>query len=146
LPDPTAAVAHNIVHDQLANYQYLKHRAELRQLLDFALIKARYGDEIDWIEIDRLFSGANMGRILASYRELENRLLTPHAFDDDCGPQPISVASFLRRGSSWQVIRLLAMEYASARHKDPLGVVRLFSISRWFHRIRLIKSGFDSAV
>ena len=67
VPPPTIMIAHNVVHDQLNHERYAWKQVELRQLLDLAMLRARYEREIDWGELDRRFNDAGMGRVLATY-------------------------------------------------------------------------------
>jgi hypothetical protein len=67
LPSPTIMIGHNVVHDQLNHERFAWKQVELRQLLDLAMLRARYEQAIDWVELDRRFRDAGMGRVLATY-------------------------------------------------------------------------------
>jgi hypothetical protein len=146
LLEPTKAAAHNVAHDQFVHGQYRSRGVELRQLLDLALIRARYGDEIDWAEIDRRFRSAKMGRVLATYLEFGTVLLGLPSVRVADAATPTALADFKRRMGTWRSLRRLAKQYFLARRHEPLGVLRLFRPLTWPNRIRLIKSGFDAAV
>ena len=55
------------------NYQ--SSRLQLRQLLDLAMIRARYESTIDWTELDHRFCSVGMGQVLATYLEFAKVLL-----------------------------------------------------------------------
>jgi hypothetical protein len=67
MPPPTILVAHNIVHDQLNHERYSRKTIELRQLLDFAILRSGYEQQIDWRELDRRFSSVGLAHVLATY-------------------------------------------------------------------------------
>jgi hypothetical protein len=146
LPDPTRRVALNIVHDQLTHNQYQRHGAELRQLLDLAFLRARREDEIDWPAIDSRFCAAGAGQTLSTYLELARGLLGQRAPQLSCAPRRETITGFRRRMGTWRTVRRLANDYVSARRREPLGFLRLFGPRTWSSRVRLIKSGFDTAV
>ena len=60
ISSPTVLIGHNIVHDQLNHQRYAWKQIELRQLLDFAMIRAHYEQEIDWEELDGRFNSAGL--------------------------------------------------------------------------------------
>jgi hypothetical protein len=146
LSDATRAVAHNIVHDQLVHGQYGRQGVELRQLLDFALIRAQHESEIDWREIDRRFCNLGMGPVVATYADFANVLLGQPAPPLGHAPKVATLKAFKRRMGTLPTMRRLANDYVSARRREPLGFIRLFNPQTWTNRIRLIKSAFDSAV
>ena len=75
LPEATRAAAHVIVHDQLLHENYRLDRCELRQLLELAMLRAKYDNMIDWTALDRRFDDTARGPVLATFLELANRLL-----------------------------------------------------------------------
>jgi Uncharacterised nucleotidyltransferase len=146
LADATRAVAHNIVHDQLVHSQHQRKSVELRQLLDFSLIRARYDAKIDWSAIDHQFCDAGMGQVLSTYVDFARVLFAQRAPQLSCAPGSKTIDDFRRRMGTWQTVRRLANDYVDARRREPLGIIRLFSPRTWSNRIRLIKTGFESAV
>jgi Uncharacterised nucleotidyltransferase len=146
LLDWTRAVAHNIVHDQLANHQYQRRGVELRQLLDFALIRNRHSGEIDWREIDRRFSNVSTRPVLAAYLELAEVLLGRQTTDDSLTRASATISRLKQRMGMWHAVRSLTIDYLVARRREPLGVIRLFRPATWSKRIELIKKGLDEAV
>jgi Uncharacterised nucleotidyltransferase len=75
IPPPTIMIAHNIVHDQLNHERYAWKQVELRQLLDFAIMRGRYESQIDWKELDRRFNDVGLGHVLATYLHYNKKLL-----------------------------------------------------------------------
>jgi hypothetical protein len=146
LTDATRAVAPNIVHDQLLHNQFVRPGVELRQLLDFALIRAKYESEIDWSEIDRRFCDLEMGPVVATYADFAKILLGQPAPPLVHAPRAAALKAFQRRMGTLPTVRRLAHDYISLRHREPWGFIRLFNIRTWTNRIRLIKGAFDSAV
>jgi hypothetical protein len=65
VPHPTDFLIHNIVHSQLQHELQSQGTIELRQLRELALFVVRARDEVDWIEVERRFSSAGFGRVLA---------------------------------------------------------------------------------
>ena len=61
IPNPTARIAHNIVHSQLYDGLHLRGIVSLRHLLDLAMLSARPGDAIQWTGLDALFRAAGYG-------------------------------------------------------------------------------------
>jgi hypothetical protein len=75
LPEPTRNAAHTIFHSELFHLQYRFNKIHLRHLLDLALIRARHESLIDWAEVDRRFSAAGHGEVLATYLDFARELL-----------------------------------------------------------------------
>jgi hypothetical protein len=74
IPSPTILIGHNVVHDQLNHERYARKQIELRQLLDFAIIRARHEQDIDWAELDRRFCSVGLGHVLATYLRYDEAL------------------------------------------------------------------------
>lgn len=68
IPDATRSIAHNIVHSQIDHGRF--NQIELRALLDLATIRARHESTIDWADVDRRFTVAGFGDLLATYLSL----------------------------------------------------------------------------
>ena len=66
IPSPTAAIGHNVIHDQINGQGFLT-RVEVRQLLDLALMRARHDRDIDWAELARRFQSRGLQPVLATY-------------------------------------------------------------------------------
>lgn len=70
LPDVTRNAAHLIHHGQVLHRFYWDQKVELRQLLDLAALRARSENDLDWDMIDRRFSAAGLGTVLATYLQV----------------------------------------------------------------------------
>ena len=75
LPEPTRNVGHTIFHSEIFHGLYALDKIELRHLLDMALIRAHHARVIDWNELDRRFSDAGFGELLATYLHFADELL-----------------------------------------------------------------------
>jgi hypothetical protein len=74
IPTPTILIGHGIVHDQLNHERYARKQLELRQLVDFAVVRTRHEQEIDWAELDRRFRIVGLGHVLATYLRYDRAL------------------------------------------------------------------------
>ena len=74
LPEPTRNAAHVMFHSEVFHGLYWRSKIQLRHLLDLALIRARHENAIDWSEIDRRFSAAGYGQVLATYLDFAEQL------------------------------------------------------------------------
>ncbi len=151
LPDATRSVVHNIVHDQLNHQNYRAGRAELRQLLDLAMLRARHEASIDWTELDRRFCAAGQGPLLATYLEFASVLFGQSAPPGlSHPPRPGAMADF-RRDVEWPAIRILnrlriPVDYVLARRGDPLSILkRLTRRQTWSAAAELVRSAFANA-
>ena len=148
LPDPTRSVAHNVVHDQLNHGNYGAGQVQLRQLLDLAMIRAKYESAIDWAELDRRFCSVGMGPVLATYLEFASVLFGQTAPELSHAPRKGALVD-LRRKIEWPAIRTLVhlrtpIDYVLARRGDPVGLLkRLLAPQTWSTVIRLVKDAFD---
>jgi hypothetical protein len=132
LPDATRTVGHNIVHDALDHDGHLQRRVELRQLLDLVMIRTRHEKAIDWAELDRCFSNAGVGHVLATNLKSAEGLFGM--------PVPDIVRSSQRRGRRNRIARI-SRDYLAARRHDPWGVLNLFKPKTWpgrIHKIRML--------
>jgi len=139
-PDATALIAHNVVHDQLHHHQYLHKQLELRQLLDLALIRARYERDIEWAELERKFANRGRGRVLATYLCYDERLLGQPMPALNATPRPLAVArlrgatEFPLVGRLERKLHLLATsprEDVAAVFRDPRRLARQFNPRKW---------------
>jgi Uncharacterised nucleotidyltransferase len=136
LPDATRSVAHSIVHDALDHQGYLRQTLELRQLLDLVMIRTKHESTVGWAELDRRFSAAGVGYVLAASLEFAKGLFGL--------PLPSIHLSerqrrARRRTEPWIRMARTATDYVAARRRDPWGVFNLFKPNMWprtFHTIR----------
>ena len=169
VPTPTIQIAHNVVHDQLAHDRYQSNEVELRQLLDLALLRARYEKEVDWAEIDRRFNDVGMGGVLATYLRYDEALFGQPLPALTNAPRALAISRvrwetaretrshligklklFWTRlkllatkvrlfATTLKVLAMLPMYYLKERLRDPRGLVRLFNLQTWAQRLRAIR-------
>ena len=75
LPEPTRNAGHIIFHSEIFHGLYTLNKVQLRHVIDLALLRARHEQAIDWDELDRRFSAADAGEVLATYLHLAGELL-----------------------------------------------------------------------
>lgn len=75
LPEPTRNAGHIIFHSEIFHELYVLNKVQLRHVVDLALLRARHEAAIDWDELDRRFSAAGAGDVLATYLHLASELL-----------------------------------------------------------------------
>jgi len=92
LPEPTRNVGHTIFHSEIFHGLYALDKIELRHLLDMALIRAQHARVIDWNELDRRFSNAGFGELLATYLHFVDELLGQSAPKLSHAPRSDSMA------------------------------------------------------
>jgi Uncharacterised nucleotidyltransferase len=154
LPDPTRSAGHNVVHHQLHHDGYQNRTIELRQLLDLVLIRARHEAAIDWAELDHFFCRHGLGEVLATYLQFCEELLGQKAPPLRCRPRVGAIESFRRivdppkppkppkLAPVVTALTAIANDYATARRRDPLGLLKLFNPMKWPPRFKLLKDAF----
>jgi len=75
LPEPTRNLGHIIFHSQIFHGLYVLNKVQLRHIVDLVLLRARHEKTIDWDELDRRFSAAGAGEVLATYLHFASELL-----------------------------------------------------------------------
>jgi Uncharacterised nucleotidyltransferase len=145
LLDATQSIGHNVVHDQLDHEGYLRKRVELRQLLDLVVMRARHESAIDWAELDRRFSGAHLGHVLATYLRFAEEFFGQSAPRLSHAPRADAITELRRLIDPgmrrWAYLAEIAADYIAARRQDPSGVLNLLKPETWHRRIRLISNG-----
>jgi hypothetical protein len=151
LPDATRSAAHNIVHDQLNHGNYQLSRIQLRQLLDLAMLRARYESTIDWTELDHRFGRVGKEAVLATYLKFAEVLFgQPMPDNIRYAPRTSALRNF-RHNIERPAIRALTnlrtpIDYVLAQRRGPVGFVNgLISPRTWATVIRLIKAGIYSS-
>jgi hypothetical protein len=110
LPEPTRNAGHIIFHSAIFHDLYAQNKVQLRHVVDLALLRARHEAAIDWDELDRRFSAAGAGEVLATYLHEVSELLgqaTPrlsHAPRSDAMAEMRNTES--RGGFHFQIERL----------------------------------------
>jgi hypothetical protein len=75
VPGPADWLVHNIAHGQIVDGHYWRGIPRLRQLLDLALLRARYAGAIDMARVEERFRNAGYGEVLADTVRLAVSLL-----------------------------------------------------------------------
>jgi hypothetical protein len=75
---PSDRIIHNIVHSQLFHRHYEQGSVELRQLFELALLTIKFGDEIDWKEVENRFRMTGHLEILQSHSALLHAVFSVH--------------------------------------------------------------------
>jgi hypothetical protein len=75
LPEPTRNAGHIIFHSEIFHEYYVLNKVHLRHVIDLVLLRARHEKAIDWSDLDRRFSAAGSGEVLATYLHLISELL-----------------------------------------------------------------------
>ena len=79
LPEPTRNAGHIIFHGEIFHELYALNKVQLRHVIDLALLRVRHEAAIDWNALDRRFSAAGAGEVLATYLHLASELLSQAA-------------------------------------------------------------------
>jgi hypothetical protein len=110
LPEPTRNAGHIIFHSEIFHGLYTLNKVQLRHVIDLALLRARHEQAIDWDELDRRFSAADAGEVLATYLHLADELLGQAAPQLSHGPRSDAMtelrATESRNGFHFQIERL----------------------------------------
>jgi Uncharacterised nucleotidyltransferase len=110
LPEPTRNVGHTIFHTEIFHGFYALNKVQLRHLIDLVLIRARHERVINWDELDRRFSAAGVGEVLATYLHLAGELLGQAAPQLSHAPRRDAMAELRstesRDGFQFQIERL----------------------------------------
>lgn len=110
LPEPTRNAGHIIFHSEIFHEHYTLNKVQLRHLTDLALLRARHEEAIDWDELDRRFSAAGFGEVLATYLHLASELLGQRAPRLSHAPRQDALAELRntesRDGFHFQIERL----------------------------------------
>ena len=110
LPEPTRNAGHIIFHSEIFHGLYTLNKVQLRHVMDLALLRARHEKAIDWGELDRRFSAADAGEVLATYLHLASELLGQAAPLLSHAPRRDAIAELRstesRNGFHFQIERL----------------------------------------
>jgi hypothetical protein len=75
IPSPEHLVVHHIVHSQLHDFYRDRIRPSLRNMYDMVLLQDRFGDEIDWLSIEKRFRRKRQYAALGLYlRHVESTM------------------------------------------------------------------------
>jgi Uncharacterised nucleotidyltransferase len=110
LPEPTRNAGHIIFHSEIFHGLYTLNKVQLRHVIDLALLRVRHEKAINWDELDRRFSAAGAGEVLATYLHLASELLGQAAPQLSHAPRSDAMAELRstesRDGFHFQIERL----------------------------------------
>jgi hypothetical protein len=143
VPGATAAVAHNIAHAQIAHDLRREGHAELRQLLDLALLCRREGPAIDWPAIAEGFSHAGFERALRDNLAVAQALFGETVPLPDPAADGTAVARLrlnTERPRQRRLARLarVASRYVERLRRRPALVLNVLAPGLWPARLRLL--------
>lgn len=75
IPSATDRVAHTVTHGQIVDEHYWRGIPRLRHLLELAALRTRHGSEVVWSDLERRFSDAGFGAVLADTLAMSEELL-----------------------------------------------------------------------
>jgi len=143
---PTDRIIHNIVHSQLHHGRHEQGMVELRQLFELTLLVSKFGNVIDWQEVENRFRAADRLEALQSQAEIVRALFAVGL--KTSGPDnPVylrrlqssiespSPPPSLRRNSA---LTQITSDYFKNFLKNPLLAVNLLNPFWWPGRISSI--------
>lgn len=74
IPSPMHRIIHNVVHNQLSDQNYSKHRLDARQMLELAVLVHRYEQQVDWTELRKIFETHDQLIVLQDTLEIAESL------------------------------------------------------------------------
>ena len=130
VPSPTHSVIHNIVHNQLTDQNYARHRLDTRQMLELAALILRHGEAIDWQAVRNTFADNDEMPLLQDTIETVEALFeipAPYALGRS-GNAPLRAlkAEANRSDVSWMFDRSV-----SAVRTRPSLLLRVFQPYYW---------------
>jgi hypothetical protein len=154
VPHPTDFLIHNIVHSQLHHELFSCGMIGLRQTRELAMLVASHCDDVDWIDVERRFSTAGYGEVLAEQAVYSQALMgvafpvgehdTQKAMDrlrtGIMNSRQNSDADFAARPHIGDVLAKLARIYIRGFVRDPKLAINLLNPFWWPERIRGIRA------
>lgn len=148
LPDPTDRLAHNIAHSQIVDGHYSRGVPRLRPLLELALLRSRYQEDIDAGDLRSRFRLTGHGDVLAdTLLWLEALLEQPDARDWSADPRP--AVQRLRRAVDrpqqrrWGVYRSLLVRNGRRLIENPRFLIRTLRPRFWSAEFEGIRRRLD---
>jgi hypothetical protein len=141
LPEMTRHVGHNVAHGQIDHGGYLRGRTELRQLLDLAMMRTRHEAAIDWAELDRRFSDAGLGPMLATYLHFAEVFFGQAMPRLSHAPRTGAVAKLRRiidARLNWWDLAAIPKDYLASRRGNPLGILDFLNPGTWRRGVQSI--------
>jgi putative nucleotidyltransferase-like protein len=143
IPDPTDRVIHNIVHNQLSDQNYARHRLDVRQMLELAALVHRYNAELDWPALRRTFKEGGQLTALQDTLEIIAELfgVSPDCQIGVSGNRPLHdlQSEFQRSDLKWLFDRFL-----TAARTRPLTVLRALRPHAWGRLFKALRHDMRS--
>lgn len=145
VPDPTIRLAHNVAHAQIGHDLHREGYAELRQLLDLALLRAHHEDSLEWQQIESWFRSVGRETVLADNLKLAELLLgqpvPPLATPPDPGVLRLLQKNVERPGRRRGArLARIVLRYLAMIRARPAALLNLFAPGLWPHRFRLVRN------
>jgi hypothetical protein len=141
LPSPIERVAHSIIHDKISNRRHRRGVPELRQLLDVAVLRARYEAMIDWVDLRARFRATGQEAVLIeTVAEAEVLFLQPkpHGFPDRRSAAERRMRRVLNRGTAARgafAVWMTIGDAVEAFRQDPRRLLTALRASKRKRRI-----------
>lgn len=136
VPGPADWLIHNIAHGQIVDGHYGLGIPRLRQLLDLALLRARYAGAIDMVRVEERFRNAGYGKVLADTVRLAVFLLEGGEQAEGSAEDARAIARArmtVERPAvqRWRVYRRYLFDKTRRLIHDPSLVVNVLRPSFW---------------
>jgi hypothetical protein len=136
VPGPADWLVHNIAHGQIVDGHYWLGVPRLRQLLDLALLRARYVGAIDMARVEQRFRDAGYGQVLADTARLavfllEGGDLAEGSADDARAIAQVRMTVERPAVQRWRVYRRYLVGNTRRLIDDPSVVLRVLRPSFW---------------
>jgi hypothetical protein len=137
LPSPRGRIAHNIAHTALHHAAFAANELDLRQLLDLAMLVARYQADIDWTSLQACFDAAGHGAVLATHLHYIEGMfgVVPHGFRS---AHPARSLGELRESIEPDLVKRIGGRFAKLR-REPLSAFRLLDPRRMPFRLQGVR-------
>lgn len=140
IPSPTHSVVHNIVHSQLSDKNYVRHRLDARQMLELVALIYRYGEEIDWPGLRRTFEANGHLATLQDTLETAEVLFDVPA-NVAIGRSGGNVLDRLRSEAQRSDVSWLFERFTSAVRTRPDRLLRIFNLRSWKRLLKALRQG-----
>jgi hypothetical protein len=136
VPGPADWLVHNIAHGQIVDGHYWRGIPRLRQLLDLALLRARYAGVIDMPRVEERFRNAGYGEVLADTVRLAVFLLEGGELAEGSADDARTIAQVRRSlerpaAQRWRVYRRFLVRNTRRLIDDPRFVLQALRPSFW---------------
>jgi putative nucleotidyltransferase-like protein len=136
VPGPADWLVHNIAHGQIGDGHYWLGIPRLRQLLDLALLRARYAGAIDMATVGERFRKAGYGKVLADTVSLvvfllEGGQLAAGSADDARAMARVRTTVERPAAQRWRLYRRYLFWNTRRLIDDPSLVLKVLRPSFW---------------